>query len=173
MKIRPGYTPDEDVTRYRSTRSAESDARIAIKGKIPGLTPPVQAAMLGSVGLKLTKAQKKNSKRKEKRRDGAEGEEEESEDEEPDRNGNGVGKSEEVPDSWESGDEEATIAKKVEVVEVKTEEVKVVEESSRVRALKKKLRQVSYFLSFLALHLLIKRDLIIEHAVLLSYRLNN
>lgn len=101
--------------------------------------------MLGiGAGLKLTKAQKKNSKRKEKRRDGAEGEEEESEDEEPDRNGNSNGKSEDVPDSWESGDEDSVAAvKKVEAVEVKTEEVKIVEESSRVRALKKKLRQVS------------------------------
>ncbi|ORY81786.1 hypothetical protein BCR35DRAFT_303922 [Leucosporidium creatinivorum] len=135
LKIRPGYTPEEDIKRYRSTRMAEAEARAAVKGKVPGLTPgasPAQAAIAG-----MSKAQKKNAKRKEKRRE--EGEEEEEED------GRGKAKeAEDVPDSWDDGDDEAAGAEKATTAPPPppaAEPAPVVDDEKRVKALRKKLRQ--------------------------------
>ncbi|GAA5993776.1 hypothetical protein JCM11641_000916 [Rhodosporidiobolus odoratus] len=71
IKIRPGFTPQEDVVLYRSRGAVESEHRKAVKGAVPGLTPPglstqvqVQAGTSG-----MSKAQKKNAKRKEKRQE--------------------------------------------------------------------------------------------------------
>ncbi|KAK4698845.1 partner of Y14 and mago, partial [Phenoliferia sp. Uapishka_3] len=134
LKIRPGFTPEEDVTRYRTTRAAEADARAAVKGRVVGLAPSaVQAAVSG---MGMSKAQKKNLKRKEKKReDGAE--EVESSDEE------GGEKAKEVADDWDSEGEEAPVAKKEPTPPPPPPPAPapVIEESKRVKALKKKLRQ--------------------------------
>lgn len=146
LKIRPGFTPEEDVSRYRTTRAAEQLAREAVKGRIPGLgvggnNSAVQAALTG-----MSKAQKKNVKRKEKRKEG----EPESEDEE-----GGKAKVEEVVDDWDAEEEEGGEGgkgenegkKEVVVVVAPPPPPPVVEDSKRVKALKKKLRQVRSLLS--------------------------
>lgn len=130
LKIRPGYTPDEDVKRYRTARGAESEARAATKGAVPGLAPAaagVQAALAG-----MSKAQKKNVKRKEKRK---EDEVEEGEKGREDK------EDEDVPESWDSdGDEDKEVLPP-------PPPAPVIEDSKRVKALRKKLRQVCSFLS--------------------------
>ena len=69
IKIRPGFTPQEDVRRFRGTRQAQADATALPKGHIIGWTPPPSAAPAPKAAL--TKAQKKNEKRKEKRKEKA------------------------------------------------------------------------------------------------------
>ena len=91
IKIRPGFTPQEDVRRFRGTRQAQMDANALPKGHVIGWTPPPAAAAAapGSAAAAskagMTKAQKKNEKRKEKRKEK---------------------RDEKVKDSWEDEDEE-------------------------------------------------------------------
>lgn len=66
-KIRPGFTPQEDVARFRSTRQQAIDARALPKGHIPGWAPPGAAA--SEKKEPLSKNAKKNEKRKEKRKE--------------------------------------------------------------------------------------------------------
>jgi len=68
-KIRPGFTPQEDVRRFRGTKQAEMDARQLPKGHIIGWAPPGsdRATSNKPVGAGLSKSQKKNQKRKDKR----------------------------------------------------------------------------------------------------------
>jgi partner of Y14 and mago protein len=138
LKIRPGYTPDEDVSRYRSLRAAESDARAAVKGTVPGLAPSaVQAALTG-----MNKAQKKNVKRKEKRK----------EDSTEDTGATTTGEKDEVPDSWDADGEgevstnnagEGDKTPNIVQAPLSTPMPAPVEDSKRVKALRKKLRQVT------------------------------
>ncbi|KAF8192523.1 hypothetical protein BJ912DRAFT_962251 [Pholiota molesta] len=69
IKIRPGFTPQEDVRRFRGTKQAQMDATALPKGHIIGWAPPPKstAAPSGSEGKALSKSAKKNAKRKEKR----------------------------------------------------------------------------------------------------------
>lgn len=69
LKIRPGYTPQEDVRRFRGTRQAQMDATSLPKGHVIGWTPKPAAAVPPASKVGLTKAQKKNEKRKEKRKE--------------------------------------------------------------------------------------------------------
>ncbi|KAI0356656.1 hypothetical protein OH77DRAFT_1452656 [Trametes cingulata] len=69
IKIRPGYTPQEDVRRFRGTRQAQMDANSLPKGHIIGWAPPPQAAVPPASKAGMSKAQKKNEKRKEKRKE--------------------------------------------------------------------------------------------------------
>jgi partner of Y14 and mago protein len=96
VKIRPGFTPQEDVRRFRGTKQAQMDANVLPKGHIVGWAPPQGATKpttndpsnpsTSSSTTPMTKAAKKNAKRKEKR-----------EKEKAER---------EVPDSWEDNDEQ-------------------------------------------------------------------
>ncbi|KAI0254267.1 hypothetical protein BJV78DRAFT_1121588 [Lactifluus subvellereus] len=63
-KIRPGFTPQEDVARFRSTRQQAVDTRALPKGHIPGWAPPGAATREPQ-----SKSAKKNEKRKEKRKE--------------------------------------------------------------------------------------------------------
>ncbi|KAL1741268.1 hypothetical protein HDZ31DRAFT_45818 [Schizophyllum fasciatum] len=72
IKIRPGYTPQEDVKRFRGTRQAQMDSNQLPKGHIIGWAPPASAAAkkpgaASSASAPLSKSAKKNAKRKEKR----------------------------------------------------------------------------------------------------------
>lgn len=70
IKIRPGYTPQEDVRRFRGTRQTQADVNALPKGHIIGWAPPPQAAPAAPASKAgLSKAQKKNEKRKEKRKE--------------------------------------------------------------------------------------------------------
>lgn len=69
LKIRPGYTPQEDVRRFRGTRQAQMDATSLPKGHVIGWTPAPAAAVPPASKAGLSKAQKKNEKRKEKRKE--------------------------------------------------------------------------------------------------------
>ncbi|KAM5535625.1 hypothetical protein V8D89_010612 [Ganoderma adspersum] len=70
IKIRPGYTPQEDVRRFRGTRQAQAEVTALPKGHIIGWAPPPQAAAAAPTSKAgLSKAQKKNEKRKEKRKE--------------------------------------------------------------------------------------------------------
>jgi partner of Y14 and mago len=81
IKIRPGFTPQEDVKRFRGTRQAQMDVSALPKGHIIGWAPPSSSAAKpgassasaggGAAGAggsaAKSKAAKKNEKRKEKR----------------------------------------------------------------------------------------------------------
>ncbi|KAI0637790.1 hypothetical protein C8Q77DRAFT_1153506 [Trametes polyzona] len=69
IKIRPGFTPQEDVRRFRGTRQAQMDATALPKGHIIGWVPPSQTTTVPAPKAGLSKAQKKNEKRKEKRKE--------------------------------------------------------------------------------------------------------
>ncbi|RXW25222.1 hypothetical protein EST38_g557 [Candolleomyces aberdarensis] len=64
LKIRPGFTPQEDVKRFRGTKQAQMDQNALPKGHIIGWVPPSSAS---SASKPLSKSAKKNAKRKEKR----------------------------------------------------------------------------------------------------------
>ena len=95
IRIRPGYTPQEDVRRFRGTKQAQMDNNVLPKGHIIGWTPPPAATTkpgAGSGSAPLSKNAKKRQKQKEK-------------------------KAEAIKDSWEDEDEgivgeEATSTKK-------------------------------------------------------------
>ena len=131
LKIRPGYTPEEDVARYRSTRAAEADARAGSKVGIPGAAPStVQAAITG-----MSKSQKNREKKKEKNKKDEVVEEEVLE--EP------VAPVVEVPDSWDADDEDTPVEAVVAPVVVPAPPPPVVEDPKRtLKSLQKKLRQV-------------------------------
>ncbi|GLB33734.1 putative mago binding protein [Lyophyllum shimeji] len=101
IKIRPGFTPQEDVRRFRGTRQAQMDANALPKGHIVGWAPPPQSNASSANGKPMSKSAKKNAKRKEKR-------EEEK-------------KKTVVPDSWEDEEEESGVAKVTAVSETKVE----------------------------------------------------
>lgn len=66
-KIRPGFTPQEDVARFRSTRQQAVEARTLPKGHVPGWAPPGAAA--SATKEQQSKSAKKNEKRREKRKE--------------------------------------------------------------------------------------------------------
>jgi partner of Y14 and mago protein len=86
LKVRPGFTPQEDVQRFRGTRQAQLDANALPKGHIVGWAPPSD-----TIQIKVAQSQsaRKNAKRKEKRK--------EKKDEELQKK---------VADSWEDDDDE-------------------------------------------------------------------
>jgi len=64
IKIRPGFTPQEDVSRFRGSRQQQMDQTSLPKGHIIGWAPPSSAVQATKP---LSKSAKKNAKRKEKR----------------------------------------------------------------------------------------------------------
>ncbi|ETW84366.1 hypothetical protein HETIRDRAFT_243245, partial [Heterobasidion irregulare TC 32-1] len=68
IRIRPGYTPQEDVQRFRGTRQQALDSRALPIGHIIGWTPPPSTPQRDASKL-TTKSAKKNEKRKEKRKE--------------------------------------------------------------------------------------------------------
>jgi len=66
-KVRPGFTPQEDVAIFRGSRQQAMDARALPKGHIPGWTPTGAAASQKQESQ--SKSSKKNEKRKEKRKE--------------------------------------------------------------------------------------------------------
>ncbi|KAK0490956.1 hypothetical protein IW261DRAFT_1556121 [Armillaria novae-zelandiae] len=90
IKIRPGFTPQEDVRRFRGTKQAQMDASALPKGHIVGWTPPPSTSTSGAGDKPLSKSAKKNAKRKEKREEK---------------------KNEIIKDSWEDDDEGETPVK--------------------------------------------------------------
>ncbi|KAJ7129759.1 hypothetical protein C8R44DRAFT_777593 [Mycena epipterygia] len=69
IKIRPGFTPQEDVRRFRGTKQAQQDANALPKGHIIGWAPPPSSQASGSTAKPLSKSAKKNAKRREKKED--------------------------------------------------------------------------------------------------------
>jgi len=68
IKIRPGFTPQEDVRRFRGTKQAQMDATALPKGHIIGWAPPPKStAESVSAAKPLSKSAKKNAKRREKK----------------------------------------------------------------------------------------------------------
>ncbi|KAJ7744511.1 hypothetical protein DFH07DRAFT_963730 [Mycena maculata] len=67
IKIRPGFTPQEDVRRFRGTKQAQQDANALPKGHIIGWAPPPTSPASGSATKPLSKSAKKNAKRREKK----------------------------------------------------------------------------------------------------------
>lgn len=62
--MRPGFTPQEDVQRFRGKKQSAMDAIQLPKGHILGWVPPSSAS---TPSQPLSKSAKKNAKRKEKR----------------------------------------------------------------------------------------------------------
>ncbi|GAA5887609.1 hypothetical protein JCM16303_001446 [Sporobolomyces ruberrimus] len=139
IKIRPGYTPQEDVSLFRSTKQVEMDQHRARKGTVPGLKPNamVQDALRGATTTSGSKSAKKNAKRKEKRNEVAEGGE--------------------TKESWDDDDEEESgkkgdeverpttttpVAPPVPAASMSAEESSTTEDpAKRLRNLRKKLKQ--------------------------------
>ncbi|WWC90884.1 uncharacterized protein L201_005821 [Kwoniella dendrophila CBS 6074] len=77
QKVRPGFTPQEDVGRFRSTRQTVEDVKSASRPTIPGsnrIGPQMKPSketenVFASEPKEKTKAQIKNEKRREKRRE--------------------------------------------------------------------------------------------------------
>lgn len=90
IKIRPGFTPQEDVRRFRGTKQAQMDVNALPKGHIVGWAPPPSTSTSGAGDKPLSKSAKKNAKRKEKREEK---------------------KNEIIKDSWEDDDEGETPVK--------------------------------------------------------------
>jgi len=67
IKIRPGFTPQEDVRRFRGTKQAHMDSSALPKGHIIGWIPPPAAAKPGAGSVPLSKNAKKRQKQKEKK----------------------------------------------------------------------------------------------------------
>ncbi|KAA1103324.1 hypothetical protein PGT21_014317 [Puccinia graminis f. sp. tritici] len=67
IKIRPGFTPQEDVSKFRSARQSDFEAKKLPKGSVVGLVRP-EVAVAQSALKGMSQAQKKNAKRKEKRK---------------------------------------------------------------------------------------------------------
>ncbi|KAJ3999538.1 hypothetical protein F5050DRAFT_934803 [Lentinula boryana] len=89
LKIRPGFTPQEDVRRFRGTKQAQMDVNTLPKGHIIGWTPPPSKE--ADPSKPLSKSAKKNAKRREKKAN-------DKKDDEP------------VKDSWEEDVDEAPVA---------------------------------------------------------------
>jgi len=70
IKIKPGFTPQEDVSRFRGTKQQEMDSRALPKGHIVGWVAPSSATnnTAGKSSGAMSKSQKKNEKRKEKKK---------------------------------------------------------------------------------------------------------
>lgn len=70
IKIRPGFTPQEDVGRFRGTKQQEMDARALPKGHIVGWVAPSSTTnnTVAKPSATMSKSQKKNEKRKEKKK---------------------------------------------------------------------------------------------------------
>ena len=94
-KIRPGFTPQEDVARFRSTRQQVVDARALPKGHIPGWAPP--GAVVSEAKDPQSKSAKKNEKRREKRKEK---------------------RQEVVQENWDSSEEDATVDKEARNTQV-------------------------------------------------------
>lgn len=69
IRIRPGFTPQEDVTRFRGTRQTQMDQIALPAGHILGWVAPSGASKPKSTeaGSSMSKSAKKNEKRKGKR----------------------------------------------------------------------------------------------------------
>jgi len=69
IKIRPGFTPQEDIRRFRGTKQAHMDSNALPKGQIIGWTPPPSITKPGVVSgsAPLSKNAKKRQKQKEKK----------------------------------------------------------------------------------------------------------
>ncbi|TDL29340.1 hypothetical protein BD410DRAFT_779730 [Rickenella mellea] len=98
LKVRPGFTPQEDISRFRGRRQQQMDSNTLPKGHILGWIPPTDgkakvaakpsqnvSSSAAAAEKPLTKAAAKNAKRKAKRQ---------------------AEKEEVVKDNWEDDDEE-------------------------------------------------------------------
>ncbi|EGO01977.1 hypothetical protein SERLA73DRAFT_37997, partial [Serpula lacrymans var. lacrymans S7.3] len=66
IKIRPGFTPQEDVRRFRGTKQAQMDATSLPKGHIIGWIPPSSAQ--NKAGAATTPAPNKNAKKRQQQK---------------------------------------------------------------------------------------------------------
>jgi partner of Y14 and mago protein len=66
IKIRPGYTPQEDVRRFRGTKQTQMEVNALPKGHIIGWAPPPRPTA-ESASKPMSKSAKKNAKRREKK----------------------------------------------------------------------------------------------------------
>lgn len=77
IKIRPGFTPQEDVSRFRGTKQQQFERTQLPKGHILGWVPPSSegagakksASLTGPSGQPLSKSAKKREKAKEKKKE--------------------------------------------------------------------------------------------------------
>ncbi|KDQ64837.1 hypothetical protein JAAARDRAFT_28478 [Jaapia argillacea MUCL 33604] len=120
VKIRPGFTPQEDVKRFRGTKQAQMDQTQLPKGRIIGWVPP-SAPKAGAGGGSGTagaasKAAKKNAKRSEKKKAQKEADHlqkikdswEDDDEDEANSSGAGKGKSKEKEEGKKATNEDTT-----------------------------------------------------------------
>ncbi|KAK4048358.1 hypothetical protein OIV83_004880 [Microbotryomycetes sp. JL201] len=141
LRVRPGFTPDEDVQRFRSQRMAQAEARAAGRPKIPGLPDAaVQAAIRGAASAGSSTKTSKVTGRKVGNGD--------SERLRPQQQ-----RATDVPDSWDEAESNANdnstgsnlkcVAKFAQNDRPTSDSLARVSEEpeKKIRALKKKLRQ--------------------------------
>ncbi|KAJ7228732.1 hypothetical protein GGX14DRAFT_487370, partial [Mycena pura] len=124
IKIRPGFTPQEDVNRFRGSRQTQHDANQLPKGHIMGWLP---SSAEGAPAKPTSKSAKKNAKRREKKKKETVAdnwEDDEDEDEEnskkttPQTN-SGDAQPPVNPDGDAGGPDEASLTAKLEKLDVK------------------------------------------------------
>jgi partner of Y14 and mago protein len=83
IKIRPGFTPQEDMKGFRTKRQTTIESNALPKGHIIGWVPPSSASSSAKAtsSTSLTKSAKKNLKRKKKREEARANWEDDDEDE--------------------------------------------------------------------------------------------
>ncbi|KAJ7904444.1 hypothetical protein B0H14DRAFT_2328394, partial [Mycena olivaceomarginata] len=136
IKIRPGFTPQEDVRRFRGTKQAQQDANALPKGHIIGWAPPPTSQASGSAAKPMSKSAKKNAKRREKKEVVAENWEDDDEvpsaaagtasrdsagaaqEKKAPRSSSGSGHTPENP-NWADAPDEAALTAKLEKLDVK------------------------------------------------------
>lgn len=69
IKIRPGFTPQEDIGRFRGSRQTQMDTNSLPKGHIIGWVPASSTTTVPAPKANLSKAAKKNEKRREKKKE--------------------------------------------------------------------------------------------------------
>jgi len=121
IKIRPGFTPQEDVRRFRGTKQAQMDQNALPKGHIIGWTPPPSSSVLkqpGTVptttsasGAALSKNAKKRQKQREKKAEAVQ----DNWDDDDDEDKPAPVPPSDVPSAEGSGDDLADKMKKLEV----------------------------------------------------------
>lgn len=130
IKIRPGYTPPEDVARYSNERL--DSARVVKPEYPPGYTPPANEVTT----TKKSKNQKKNERKKAKKAEAeAGGKEKEEQEEEEEKN-------EETDDRQAEPEPKAKATAAVTAQESSAQESPaLIDPQKKLKALEKKLRQ--------------------------------
>jgi len=122
IKIRPGFTPQEDVSRFRGSKQTQYDANQLPKGHIIGWVPP-SVVEGGAPSKPTSKSARKNAKRREKKKetvaDNWEDDDEETSKKTTPQTNSGDAEPPVSPNGDAAGPDEASLTAKLEKLDVK------------------------------------------------------